>query len=152
MKIIQFPAALGQEIGNEIFKDCAFVTEQRATENIGLCTLFKHTDEQSDVRHIYFECVFLGIAVKGQFCDAEIITPLNDACIFYPLQATGEHTVCGFLFDLGILKFFVLLAELFGYGVETFTDFGFVCLGGIFYHIIAIAVYNVPLHLQYIVH
>ncbi len=62
---IEFTSHLAHEIRHQVFKDSAFVTKQITTQNIGLCVLVQHADEQAGISHIDLEMLLYGIPVQG---------------------------------------------------------------------------------------
>jgi hypothetical protein len=78
-----------QNVCHEILKDGPLVAKQIALQNVKLCAVLKHGNEETGVGHIHLERVLVSIAVKRELGNMEIIASGNDARILYPLNAAS---------------------------------------------------------------
>ena len=79
MEIVEFPPHFSKYICDQIFKNCSLIAIKISPQDVELCTILQHTDEQSAVTHIYLEYIFFGVSIQRQFCNGKIITADNVA-------------------------------------------------------------------------
>ena len=152
MKVIELPAHLCQDVGSEVFKNGPFVAEQIALQHIKLRAVFQHGDQQATVYHIDLKYILNSVPVQRQFRQRQIVAAANNACVLNPLQAAGKFGRGSAFFHHGILKLFVLFAELSGYGLKAFADKGLILIVGVLDHVVFIIGKDTALQLEHGIH
>ena len=109
MIVVEPTPHFGKDISNQVFEDRSLITKEISLQYVILRSIFQHTDKQAHVPHIHFESVFIGISVKWQLRDGQVITSGNDACIFDPLEASGIFRSRRAFPDNRVLELFVFL-------------------------------------------
>ena len=105
------------------------VTPGRATQ---------HGNKKADVRDIYFENRFNGVALHREASGLRVVATMNYSGIFKPLERTDVLFGPGAFADEIVLEFFVILGQLLRDGVETASDKWLVIIVGIFHHIVLV--------------
>ena len=98
-----------QRVGHQVLKNGTFESSQISLQNVGTRTCSQHLDEQSDVSHIHFEHVVLGISLYWQACDVGIVTAADDTSILQPLQRAQVGLSASARLHLIVLELLVLL-------------------------------------------
>lgn len=132
VEIVELAPHLGEDIGDQVFKDSAFVAIEVALQDVKLRSVLQHADEQAGVAHIDLKGILFRIPIQRQLGNGQIVAPCDDASILDPLQASSIFCGGGAFFYNGILEFLVFLGKLAGNGLETFLDAGLILFSAYF--------------------
>ena len=152
MEIVELAPHLGEDIGDQVFKDSAFVAIEVALQDVKLRSVLQHADEQAGVAHIDLKGILFRVPIQRQLGNGQIVAPCDDASILDPLQASGIFCGGGAFFYNGILEFLVFLGKLAGNGLETLLDAGLILFLRVLYHVVLIGTNDVPLDTQDLIH